>query len=296
MMNRIRVLSALCLLAAFACASSRGNTTDDADQQAAALLTQLTSQTEFVRFQALEAAGRRDSPFAAAQIENALIDLRPKNLSTFIFFFLEKRNPILYELMGTAKKTLENSEGSFPNIAYYYARVHPSDGLKRLFLLFETRADQKMAVCKAIGETRSAEGTAFLLEKTKTAELPGSRMPQLAGLKVSGGTIPKVHITSLLGEDLDREEIVLLSQLKTDFSDREIISLYRGNKRQREYALESIFMKPEDHFEALRFVINEMLAQGQSDRIRELLMSDRIRRSTDERVVKFRETILNRHP
>jgi len=259
---------------------------------AGALLMKLTSPKEAERYQAIESAQKRSGLFRADEIENALTAIREKNVSALIFVFMEARSDILYRLGVPARMALENSAGSFPNIALYYARIRPGEGVKALIRLYDTQDDQKMAICKAIGESGSPEGLSFLLTKTEKAGSAGSRIPLLSGLKAFRRTIGKSHIVSFLGMELDREEIILLSQLKTDFSGDELIALYGGNNRQRAYALEYIFTTPEQNLKALEFIINEMMERKQFDRIRELMMSDRIRNSTDARVSNFRESIL----
>jgi hypothetical protein len=265
-------------------------------RDAAVLLEKLTSPREADRYQAIEAAKKSAESFTAEEVEGALTQIREKNVSALIFFFMESRNDVVYRLGVPARMTLENSPGSFPNIAFYYARVRPSEGLKALLKLYETHEDQKMAICKAIGETGSPDGAAFLMRKAEQAQKTGSRIPMLAGLKVLHRTVDKTRIASFLNADLDREEIILLSQLKTDFSGDELISLYNGNNRQRTYALEYIFMAPENNFESLQFIINEMMERQQFDRVRELLMSDRIRSSADPRIRGFRQSVLEKVP
>ncbi|MFH0724835.1 MAG: hypothetical protein V2B19_00520 [Pseudomonadota bacterium] len=295
-------LLGICLFFSLSCAVSHGGPPAPSGAKApdqrdvAILLEKLTSPMEADRYQAVEAAKRSSGRFTAQEVESALTQIRGKNVSALIFFFMESRNDILYRLGVPARMTLENSPGSFPNIAFYYARVRPPEGLKALLKLYETHEDQKMAICKAIGETGSPDGAAFLMRKAEQAEKAGSRIPMLAGLKVLRQTVDKTRIASFLNADLDREEIILLSQLKTDFSGDELISLYNGNNRQRAYALEYIFMAPEKNVAALQSIINEMMERKQFDRVRELLMSDRIRSSADERIRGFRESVLQKIP
>jgi hypothetical protein len=303
MTNRKRFLwVGICLFLSLSCAGFPASPPAPVDRKAnegldvGALLMKLTSAREAERYQAIETAQKRAGLFRADEIEAALTAIREKNVSALIFIFMETQNDILYQLGLPAKMALENSPGSFPNIAFYYARIRSIDGVKALIRLYDTHSDQKMAICKAIGESGSQEGLSFLLDKTQKAKSAGSRIPELAGLKAFRGTVEKAHIISFLGLELDREEIILLSQLKTNFSTDELISLYRGNNRQSAYALEHIFTAPEQNFTALQSIIDEMMERRQFDRIRELLMSDRIRSSPDERVRSFRESILKRIP
>jgi hypothetical protein len=303
MINRNRFFwVGICLFLSLSCAGSPQKLPAPVDRkvhepwEAGALLIQLTSPKEAERYQALETAKKRSGAFRTVEIESALTAIREKNVSALIFVFMETQNDILYQVGVPGRMALENSQGSFPNIAFYYARVRSAEGAKALIKLYNTHEDQKMAICKAIGETGSPEGLSFLLNQTAKAERMGSRIPLLTGLKTFRRTIEKSHIVSLLGMELDREEIILLSQLKTDFSEEELISLYKGNNRQRAYALEFIFAGPEHNFKALQFIINEMMERKQFDRVRELMMSDRIRSSTDERVRNFRESILKQIP
>jgi hypothetical protein len=151
-----------------------------------------------------------------------------------------------------------------------------------------------MAVCKAIGETGNPAGASFLLEKVERAQGMGSRIPMLAGLSVFRLKVDKSRVVSLLKAPLDREEIILLSKLRTNFSGTELVVLYHGRPRERTYALEYIFRMPEANFEALQTIVEEMIARHEYKSARELMMSDRIRRSTDDRIRKFRESVLNR--
>lgn len=295
MTDNMRLLCAIGLVVFFfSCASGQGGTPKPPDRGVRGpVWIQLTSPSESERFRALESVNQTNTVFEAGEIEQALTGIRPKNTSTLIFLFMERRNDLLYRLSVPAKMALENSEGSFPNIAYYYARVRPSEGIGELFRLYNKRADQKMAVCKAIGETSLDEGTAFLWNEISRSREPGSRIPMLAGLNAaSGRRAGKSRITQLLNSDLDREEIILLSQLKTDFGQDELVALFNGGGRQHAYAMEYIFSSPERNFEALQAVITQMMERNQLDAVRALLMSDRIRGSTDERVQKFRQSIL----
>lgn len=298
MSNNKRPYWVVVVVLAFACVTSHGgnpthsNRIPHEGQDMETVLVQLLSPNEASRFQALDTAKKHSGMFAADEIDRALMHGREKNVSTLIFVFMETNNDILYRLSPPAKKELENSRGSFPNIAYYYARVRPSDGLTALFHLYATHDEAKMAICKAIGETGDLRGAAFLLRKTEQAQGAGSRIPMLAGLTGIRSTVDKSHIASLLTADLDREEIILVSKLNTDFSQKELISFYRGNHRERAYALEYIFRTPEANFEALRSIVVDMITQKQMDRARELMMSDRIRRSTDERVQEFRKLVM----
>lgn len=299
MANRHRFYWIICAVVGFSCAVSHGERPRQFDRESQGhqnevLLARLISPKESVRFQVLEAVRERSQRFSLKEVERALTQVGEKNVSSLIFIFMETQNDILYRLEPPAKRVLENTQGSFPNIAYYYARVCSSQGLKALFALYETHEDSKMAICKAIGETGNPKGAAFLLKETERMQPPGSRIPMLAGLTVFRLTLDKSRIASLLKAELDREEIILLSELKTNFTAKELVSLYKGSSRECAYALEYIFRAPEDHFEALRFIINEMLSQKQFDRARELMMSDRIRRSSDERVRKLRESVLER--
>lgn len=303
MTNKKRFLwLGICLFLSLSCAGSPAPPPAPVDRkvheqgEAGALLMALTSPKEAERYQAIETAQKRSGLFRPVEIESTLTAIREKNVSALIFIFMEARNDILYRLGVPARMALENSPGSFPNIAFYYARIRTTEGVKSLIRLYDTHEDQKMAICKAIGESGAPEGLSFLLNKTEKAKSAGSRIPLLAGLKAFRRTIDKARIISFLGLELDREEIILLSQLKTDFSADEVIALYRGNNRQRAYALEYIFTSPEQHFKALQFIIDEMMERKQFDRVRELIMSDRIRSSTDERVRNFRETTLKQIP
>lgn len=299
MSNNNRPYWVLIVVLAFACASSHGgnpshaNRTPQDGRDAAALLAQLLSPNESSRFQAIDAAKKKSDMFAADEIDRALMHRGEKNVSTLLFVFMETGNDMLYRLGPHAKKELENSRGSFPNIAYYYSRIRPSEGITALFRLYETHDEGKMAICKAIGETGDPQGAAFLLRKTEQAQGAGNRIPMLAGLTGSRSTVDKSRIASLLTADLNREEIILVSALPTDFSQNELISFYRGSHRERAYALEYIFRAPEANFEALRSIVVEMITQKQMDKARELMMSDRIRQSTDVRVRELRELVIN---
>lgn len=266
------------------------------ERDAGELLERLTSPVESIRFQALESIRRSAVSFSREEIEAVLTRIRDKNVSTLIFFLMETGNDILYRVEIPARMTVENSEGSFPNIAFYYARFSRPEGVRSLFRLFETHDNQRMAICKALGETGSPEAAGFLLKKAELAGKAGSRVPMFSGLNALHQSLDKSKITSFLKSELDREEIILLSQLKTDFTPVELMTLYKWGNRQQMYALEHVFNSPEKNTKAIRLIIDDMFEKKQFDRIRELLSSDRIRNSTDERIRKFREATLKRIP
>ncbi len=131
------------------------------------LLERLTAVDEAERFEVIDAAKSQIGHMEPKQIEVALTALRPKNLSTLIYVCIETHNPVLYHLSPPARQALENSPGSYPNIAYYYARVNPDNGLKALFGLYERHPDKRLPVCLAIGEICQKEARSFLLAKAK---------------------------------------------------------------------------------------------------------------------------------
>ncbi len=90
---------------------------------------------EAERFKVIEEAKRIIENIDVNDIEIILTSLQPKNVSTLVFVLMEKQSDTLYKLNIPARKAIENSQGSFPNIAYYYAS--PSFLVMNRFLMFK---------------------------------------------------------------------------------------------------------------------------------------------------------------
>ncbi|MCP4345730.1 MAG: hypothetical protein GY795_09415 [Desulfobacterales bacterium] len=259
----------------------------------AVILTRLLSHKEAERFRVLEKAKERFSSIKTSGIENALVSLQKKNVSTLIFVLTEIRSEAVYNMDSTVQRVLENSEGSFPNIAYYYARVRPRKGLFHLGRLYETHSIQRLFICKAIGETGFSEALDFLMAEAEKQKISGKNIiPHLAGLQCMNKIMNKADISRFLEQELSREEIILLSGLKTDFSQADLISFCKHRKIKNEYAVQYVFRNPGHNFKAFRFIVEKQLNNKQYDKVLQLMMSDGIRRTGDQHVRQYRESVL----
>ena len=260
------------------------------------ILIRLISPDEKERFSAMEEAKNQPDRIVSGDIEKILKMPRKKNLSTLIFVLMEKRDNLIYEMSFPARKAVENSEGSFPNIAYYYARIRPRKGLRELYRLYQEHGDQRLTISKAMGETALPEAANFLMTEVFSHRNSGnSAFAPMAGLSASGVSVDKDKILRLLGENLDREEVILLSNLRTEFTQSDLMLLYeQGNKRKQGYVIQRIFREPARNFKMVRFVTEQAIEKGREDRAMEWMMSDTVRRCDDEQVRRYRKSVLER--
>jgi hypothetical protein len=259
------------------------------------LLEQLTAVNEAERFEVLQTAKSKIGHMESKDVEAALTSLRPKNVSTLIYTCIKTSNPVLYHLSPPARQALENSTGSFPNIAYYYARVNPDEGLKALFGLYERYPDKRLPVCLAIGEVCQKEAGDFLRSEAKAVKTDGGMVTHLlAGLKHSCNSIGEVDVEWFLTQSLDREELIALSELNVELSIDRVKTYWKSGGPKRFFAIESIMGDPDKHFEAFCWLIDQYMKAGDTDTVRQLLMSDGMRSMTVPRIKEFRESILEK--
>lgn len=260
---------------------------------AAQILNQLLSPNEAERFKVIEEAKKRHKEISFENIRTALKSSTQKNVSTLIFVLIETGRDDIYRLNLSERQTIEKAEGSFPNIAYYYARVNPEKGIEELFRLYDQYSEQMMFVCKAIGEVGTPKANNFLLNQAISLKKSGKSIySQLAGLSITRQTIKAEQIGWFLEQKLDREEIIKLARLKTDFDWKQIVSFYHAGKKKRFFATEYILGEPDRYFEALRDIVDYELKQGNRDSVLQIMMSDSIRNCPSERVREYRKSVL----
>lgn len=303
-MKRNRMIILICLSVIAACAASQPGKSDapedspssqPKDQEISILLNKLTSPSEAERFQALRKAEGEMAHIPPEAIERLLTCLRQKNVSTLIFALIQAENDAIYHLSPSAQAAAERSPGSFPNIAYYYARVSPEKGLPQLKRLYEKYPGQRLFICQSIGETGVSEAVEFLLKTGKTEkQLGNSLFPFLAGLRASEKVLEKNEILWFLDQDLDREELISLSYLSTRIGQKELVSLYQEGRQKRVYAIQYIFRDPGGNFEALCAIIDKAIENKNYDQVRRLMMSDSILKCEDQQVREYREAVLGR--
>jgi hypothetical protein len=259
------------------------------------LLERLTAVDEAERFRVIGAAKSQIGQVDPKDVEHALTSLQPKNLSTLIYVCIETRNPVLYHLSPPARQALENSPGSYPNIAYYYARVNPDDGLKALFGLYERHPDKRLPVCLAIGEICRKEAGNFLLAEAKAAKAEGGAVTHmLAGLKHSCRSIGETDLDWFLKQSLDREELIALSELDLEVPVDKAKAYWQSGGVKRFFATELIMGRPDRLFDALRWMIDQYMDAGDTDTVKQLMMSDSMRSATVPRVREFRRLTLKK--
>lgn len=264
-------------------------------EKAEDILNQLVSPDEAERFKAMDKIKGQEALVTVRDIEQSLASLRKKNVSTLIFVLMEKGSDILYRAGIPAKMTLENSEGSFPNIAYYYAKIQPEKGLKELYRLYGKHSNERMAICKALGEVGVQEAMDFLMTEALREKRAGnSIIAHLAGLQHSGRIMEQSKIGHFLEQNLDREEIILLSRFNTDLDSDKLRAFYTEGGRKKTYAVEYVFREPGVHFNVLCFMTDTEIEKQNYDTVLQWMMSDSIRQSKDERVRQYRESVLAR--
>lgn len=260
------------------------------------ILQKLTSPDEAVRFEVIDTAKPICASMEAAELEAALSDLREKNVGTLIYLLIKTQNNVVYNIDIPAKMNIENAIGSFPNIAYYYARVLPEKGLAALRRLYLRRPEHRLVLCKSIGETRLPEAMDFLMEKLReNIQSKQSIYHQLAGLSTYGKILGKDELAEFFKIDLDREELILLSDLKTDLSFAELIRLYDADiPIQQAYVIEYVFHDPLHYFDVFQYIIDKELQRGHGGFVLELMMSDGIRTHADPKIQSYRKSVMEK--
>jgi hypothetical protein len=259
------------------------------------LLERLAAVDEAERFEAIDAAKSKIGQMDPKEIEVALTSLRPKNLSTLIYVCIATHNPVLYHLSPPARQALENSAGSYPNIAYYYARVNPGQGLKALFGLYERHPDKRLPVCLAIGEVCQKEAGDFLLAEAKAAKEEGRAVTHmLSGLKHSCRSIGEAELDWFLMQSLDREELISLSELNFEIPVDKVKAYWKSGGVKRFFAIELVMGQPDKPFDALCWMIDQYLDAGDTDTVKQLMMSDSMRSAAGPRIKEFRRLTLKK--
>jgi hypothetical protein len=258
-----------------------------------ALLNQLTSTDEAIRFGAIERFKGNLDFIESEHLEVTLTSLSPKNVSTLIFVLTRMRSDALYRLSTPARRSIENSQGSFPNIAYYYARVDPRKGLPQLIRLYDEHRDRRIPICKAMGES-ALSGALFFLTSQALKEKKEERsiMAQLAGLQAYPGNIDHRYIQSLLEQKLNTEEVIMLAKVKTGFRPKHLMALWKTGAEKRSYATEYILGHLPESFAILQRIVNSEIRDQKWDYVIQLMQSDCLQRSEDEDLRKYREAIL----
>lgn len=263
--------------------------------QSMALLTKLTSPHESERFRAQTSAIQRMEEITLRKIEDTLTALRQKNVSTLIYVCIKTQNDALYRMSPPAKMAIENADGAFPNIAYYYARVNPLSGFNELASLYRRYPEHRLPICLALGELKQPDARHFLLTQARKTKSAGeSVVAHLHGLKGASNAIDPSQVLFMLDQRLGREEIIALAELDVSLSDSQLQMLWRSGAAKRSFALQSVLGDPEAYFDSLRWIIKQYFDAGQLDIVHQLMLSDSMRMASNERVKQYREAILKK--
>ena len=232
------------------------------------LLAQLMSMDESVRFDVQVSALKQIKHVDRQELEEALTALGRKNVSTLIYVCIKSGRRILYEVSPPARMVLEAAAGSFPNIAYYYARVAPESGLDELLRLYRRHPAERLSICLAIGEIQQPEAISFLWVEAQRLKSGGkSAIAQLHGLKGASEGIDTAELFIMLDQRLDREEVIALAELDVRLSDEELKTLWQSGAIKRNFAIQCILGNPEFHYESLSWVVDRYLEAGQTDAV-----------------------------
>lgn len=263
--------------------------------QTGRLLTQLTSPEESERFKCLEQAMKQVASFTRKDLENTLTALRPKNISTLVYVYLRTRNPTLYQLSDPATMALQTTDGAFPNIAYYYARVQPKSGVDVLLSLYRRCPDQRLPICLALGEIPDQKAYDFLLSEAKTIKMNGGdALSHLLAFKNSPKAFSPDNLFWLLDQKLNREEIITLSQFNVALTREQLQTLWQAGPVKQEFAVQYILKDPEASFAAFEWMIAQYLQAGRTDKLRQIMLSDTMQSATSSRVRQLRDAILKK--
>ncbi len=257
------------------------------------LCYKLTSPLEKERYSVLQQAMNQASLTESKDLKECLTSLREKNFSTLIYVLMEVKNPVLYEIDSLAKKALEHSNGSFPNIAYYYGRVNCEKGIKELFRLYKIFDNQKLFICKALGETKTDEAINFLISEAKFQKKAGEDILSfLAGLRDSKSVIDKAVIEYFLSTQINREELIALSCLQTNLTEEDILHFYNNEGNKNKYVIQYLFSKPVKHFKCIQRIVKQELDSKNYEKILQWMKSDSFRLIKNDEIQDYRKKII----
>jgi hypothetical protein len=289
----INICTALVLILLWGCHADPPHGKRKRSAMNTVLMKQLTCADEAERFKALKKALHQEASISREDVEDVLIALGDKNVSTLIYLFMKSDNALLYHISPPAKMALENSQGSFPNIAYYYAKVNSSDGIRELNLLYERYQEKRMAVCLALGSIKSDDAFKLLLTKAKSEKERGNNiLAQLCGLKGTLRPLSSDSALSFLNKKLDREEVITLSEIPATLTYEQHKQLWTSNGPKKTYVVQSVLGNPVKYFETLRWIVEQLKQAGDGEAIRQLMLSDGMRNVTKSEVKQYRNDIL----
>jgi hypothetical protein len=173
--------------------------------------------------------------------------------------------------------------------------VNPDDGLKALFGLYERYPDKRLPVCLSIGEVRKKEAGNFLLAEAKAVKAEGGTVTyMLAGLKHSCRSIGESNLDWFLMRSLDREELIALSELDFELAIDKVKTYWKSGGAKRFFAIELVMGQPDRLFDAFCWMIDQYMNAGDTDTVKQLIMSDSLRTVTAPRVQEFRQITLKK--
>ena len=254
----------------------------------------LLSSDESNRFKGLEIVRQKKLIVSEKCLKKALTNNKDINVSALIFILTEKNNELLYNLSSNLKKIIEQSNTSFPNIAYYYAKVSPDIGIAYLFELYNNFKKHHLYICKAIGIIKSKKAIDFLIKKAvENNNNSLSIKPQLSGLIASKQNIKNSIINQFLGNNLSVDEIIMLARVKTNIEQNSIKEIYLSGQKQRLYAIEYILNNIDDNFDIFKEIVLYEMKMKNYNYIKIIFMSDKIRRSSSQNLKIFIDKIQN---
>jgi len=259
------------------------------------VLYKLLSPKELKRFHVIEKVKKMIDSISLKEIETIILSNKNINVSTLIFVLMEKKRSDIYYLEAKTLSVLEQNIGAFPNICYYYARITPQKGIRNLIRLYNNNLNERMFICRALGEIATKEAFSFLLDEAiKQKKDKKNIYSQLAGLLTTQKKIPIDKLNWLLDQELDREEIIILSKFKCNLNQNHIMSLYFKGKLKKYFAIEYIFRDLKKNFSAMKKIIEEELNNNHIDFVMKIMTSDKISRCKDQELNNYRKTIINR--
>jgi hypothetical protein len=97
-----------------------------------------------------------------------------------------------------------------------------------------------------------------------------------------------------LKQDLDREELIALSEMDLPWPPVRLKKLWQAGGQGRFLAIQVILGKPDTYFEVLEWLIAQYLDAGDTETLKRWMHSDGMRAATEKRVILLRVATLDK--
>jgi len=251
-------------------------------------LNNIVSFSEKQRFVALNKIEIDSKKLNVINIEKYFKTTKSCYIGTFIYWLLNNKNEILYQFKDGGIEIFSKYAGYFPNSAKYFSELNSTKGFRCLIKLYGLFPDNRLQICQAIGSSKKKEAKDFLTSKISENILKKQGYyNEVTGLASADWTIDKNIILKITGNTDDREILFAAANIKSNFSDDDLISLWSQSDKEKLFTMEYIlnnFVNKQDLYFS---IIDKLIANKNYDFARQLLLGDKIRSMNNTKVNEY---------